>query len=215
MRREEPIPRCVWQTLWPASSGLAQSGRSPEATALLKRAQTGVVSGGRRWSQLGGATGTRPPMPRSGDWRQKRAGTQNGAGQSWPPARGEHGEKAVNRSISPEMRGNAIAARHAGRRRRSGGGGSRRRSTGRRRRARRNGGSKAGGIGSAFAIAKQGPGKAVGGAARVIPKKFFRGMLRSARLLRGDRTAGAVAVTTVQLAGVPACDGARVGTRAA
>ena len=40
-------------------------------------------------------------------------------------------------------------------------------------------------------------------------------MLRPAGLLRGNRTAGAVAVTAVLLAGVPACDGTGVGTRAA
>ena len=57
--------------------------------------------------------------------------------------------------------------------------------------------------------------EAVGEVARVIPKKFFRGMLRPAGLLRGDRTAGAVAAPAILLGGVPSCDGARVGARAA
>ncbi len=52
-------------------------------------------------------------------------------------------------------------------------------------------------------------------AARVITKKFFRRLLRPARLLRVFRALAAIAAATVLLAGVPACDGARLGTRAA
>jgi hypothetical protein len=57
--------------------------------------------------------------------------------------------------------------------------------------------------------------EAVPEAARVITKKFFRRLLRPARLLRMLRTLAAIAAATVLLAGVPACDGARLGTRAA
>jgi hypothetical protein len=52
-------------------------------------------------------------------------------------------------------------------------------------------------------------------AARVIPKKFFRRLLQPARLLRMLRAHAAIAAATVLLAGVPACDGVRLGTRAA
>ena len=52
-------------------------------------------------------------------------------------------------------------------------------------------------------------------AARVITKKFFRRLLRPARLLRMLRALAAIATATVLLAGVPACDGACLGTRAA
>jgi hypothetical protein len=52
-------------------------------------------------------------------------------------------------------------------------------------------------------------------AARVIPKKFFRSCLQPARMLRMLRALAAIATATVLLAGVPACDGARLGTRAA
>ena len=51
--------------------------------------------------------------------------------------------------------------------------------------------------------------------ARVIPKKFFRRLLRPARLLRMLRAFAAIATATVLLTSLPACDGARVGTRAA
>jgi hypothetical protein len=57
--------------------------------------------------------------------------------------------------------------------------------------------------------------EAVPEAARVIPKKFFRRLLQPARLLRGLRALAAIAAATVLLAGVPACDGARLGARAA
>ena len=57
--------------------------------------------------------------------------------------------------------------------------------------------------------------EAVGGVARVITKKFFRSLLRPAWLLRGVRAPAALAVATLLLARVPACDGARLGTRAA
>ena len=57
--------------------------------------------------------------------------------------------------------------------------------------------------------------EAVGDAARVITKKFFRRLLRPPRLLRGVRASAALAVATLLLARVPACDGARLGTRAA
>lgn len=56
---------------------------------------------------------------------------------------------------------------------------------------------------------------AVPEAARVIPKKFFRRLLQPARLLRMLCALAAIAAATVLLAGVPACDGARLGTRAA
>ena len=52
-------------------------------------------------------------------------------------------------------------------------------------------------------------------AARVITKKFFRRLLPPARLLRMLRALAAIPTATVLLAGVPACDGARLGTRAA
>jgi hypothetical protein len=51
--------------------------------------------------------------------------------------------------------------------------------------------------------------------ARVITKKFFRGLLQPARLLRMLRALAAIATATVLLTSVPACDGARLGTRAA
>ena len=57
--------------------------------------------------------------------------------------------------------------------------------------------------------------EAVPEAARVITKKFFRRLLQPARLLRMLRALAAIATATVLLAGVPACDGARLGTRAA
>ena len=57
--------------------------------------------------------------------------------------------------------------------------------------------------------------EAVPKAARVITKKFFRSLLRPAWLLRGVRAPAALAVATLLLARVPACDGARLGTRAA
>ena len=57
--------------------------------------------------------------------------------------------------------------------------------------------------------------EAVPEAARVIPKKFFRRLLRPARLLRMLCTLAAIAAATVLLAGVPACDGARLGARTA
>lgn len=53
-------------------------------------------------------------------------------------------------------------------------------------------------------------------AARVITTEFFfRSWLRPAGLLRGIRAAEAKPVATVLLAGVPACDGARLGAGAA
>jgi hypothetical protein len=52
-------------------------------------------------------------------------------------------------------------------------------------------------------------------AARVITKKFFRRLLRPAGLLRMLCALAAIAATTVLLVGVPACDGACLGTRAA
>ena len=58
-------------------------------------------------------------------------------------------------------------------------------------------------------------GEAVGDAARVITKKFFRRLLRPAWLLRGVHAPATLAVATLLLARVPACDGARLGTRAA
>jgi len=51
--------------------------------------------------------------------------------------------------------------------------------------------------------------------ARVITKKFFRRLLRPPRLLREIRAPAALAVAALLLARVPACDGARLGTRAA
>jgi hypothetical protein len=51
-------------------------------------------------------------------------------------------------------------------------------------------------------------------AARVITKKFFRWLLRPARLLPMLPAFAAIATATVLFAGVPACDGARLGTRA-
>ena len=57
--------------------------------------------------------------------------------------------------------------------------------------------------------------EAVPEAARVITKKFFRRLLQPARLLRMLRALAAIATATVLLVGVPACDGACLGTRAA
>src|ERR1035438_161318 len=57
------------------------------------------------------------------------------------------------------------------------------------------------------------PGDEAVGAARVITKKFFRRLLRPPRLLRGIRAPAALAVAALLLARVPACDGARLGTR--
>jgi len=57
--------------------------------------------------------------------------------------------------------------------------------------------------------------EAVPEAARVITKKFFRGLLRPARLLRMLCALASIAAATVLFAGMPACDGARLGTRAA
>ena len=57
--------------------------------------------------------------------------------------------------------------------------------------------------------------EAVGDAARVITKKFFRRLLRPPRLLRGIRAPAALAVAALLLARVPACDGTGLGTRAA
>jgi hypothetical protein len=62
---------------------------------------------------------------------------------------------------------------------------------------------------------KRPAGEAAGDAARVITKKFFRCLLRPAWLLCGVRAPAALAVATLLLARVPACDGARLGTRAA
>ena len=59
------------------------------------------------------------------------------------------------------------------------------------------------------------PEKEVIPAARVIPKKFIRRLLQPARLLRMLRALAAIATATVLLTGVPACHGARLGTRAA
>jgi hypothetical protein len=58
-------------------------------------------------------------------------------------------------------------------------------------------------------------GEAVPEAARVITKKFFRRLLRPAWLLRRVRAPAALAVAALLFARVPACDGARLGTRAA
>jgi len=52
-------------------------------------------------------------------------------------------------------------------------------------------------------------------AARVIPKKFFRGLLQPAWLLRMLSAFAAIATAAVLLACLPACDGARLGTRTA
>src|ERR1700758_5861375 len=51
--------------------------------------------------------------------------------------------------------------------------------------------------------------EAVDEAARVITKKFFRALLRPARLLRRIRTGTAKSPATLLLAGMPACTGAR------
>jgi hypothetical protein len=55
--------------------------------------------------------------------------------------------------------------------------------------------------------------EAVPEAARVIGRNFFRWLLRSARLLRVLPVRAALTAATVLFAGVPACDGARLGTR--
>src|SRR6202140_4018779 len=47
--------------------------------------------------------------------------------------------------------------------------------------------------------------EAVGEAARVITKNFFRGLLRPARLLREIHARAAKSLTTLLLTGVPAC----------
>jgi hypothetical protein len=57
--------------------------------------------------------------------------------------------------------------------------------------------------------------EAVGEAARVITKNFFRGMLRPARLLRDIRAPAAKSIATFLLTRLPACDGARRRTGAA
>ena len=57
--------------------------------------------------------------------------------------------------------------------------------------------------------------EAVPEAARVIPKKFFRGLLRPTWLLRMLPPFTAIATATVLLACLPACDGAGLGTRTA
>jgi len=57
--------------------------------------------------------------------------------------------------------------------------------------------------------------EAVDEAARVITKKFFRVLLRPARLLRKLRAGAAKSLATILLAGMPACAGARPGTGAA
>jgi hypothetical protein len=62
---------------------------------------------------------------------------------------------------------------------------------------------------------KQPEKEAIPEAARVITKKFFRRLLRPSRLLRVLRALAAIAAATVLFTGVPACDGARLGTRAA
>ena len=51
--------------------------------------------------------------------------------------------------------------------------------------------------------------------ARVIPKKFFRWLLRPARLLRMLHAPAAIAAATILLACLPTRDGARLGTRTA
>jgi hypothetical protein len=55
--------------------------------------------------------------------------------------------------------------------------------------------------------------EAVPEAARVISRNFFRWLLRPARLLRVLPALAALTTATVLFAGVPACDGARLGTR--
>jgi hypothetical protein len=55
--------------------------------------------------------------------------------------------------------------------------------------------------------------EAVPEAARVISKNFFRWLLRPARLLRVLPALAALTAATVLFAGVPARDGARLGTR--
>ena len=57
--------------------------------------------------------------------------------------------------------------------------------------------------------------EAIPEAARVIPKKFFWGLLRPAGLLRVLRALAAIAAAKILLACVPARDGTRLGTRAA
>jgi hypothetical protein len=57
--------------------------------------------------------------------------------------------------------------------------------------------------------------EAVGEAARVITQKFFRGLLRPARLLRGIRAPAAKSLATLLLSGVPAGAGAGPRTGAA
>jgi hypothetical protein len=58
--------------------------------------------------------------------------------------------------------------------------------------------------------------EAVPETARVITKKlFFRWLLRPSWLLRGFRALAAIPAATLLLAGLPARDGARLGTRAA
>jgi len=52
-------------------------------------------------------------------------------------------------------------------------------------------------------------------AERVIPKDFFRGLLRPARVLRVLPAVAALAAATVLLSCMPARDAARLGTRAA
>lgn len=52
-------------------------------------------------------------------------------------------------------------------------------------------------------------------AARVIPKKFFRGLLRPARLLRVLHAFAAIAAAALLFACLPACHGTGVGARAA
>jgi len=57
--------------------------------------------------------------------------------------------------------------------------------------------------------------EAVDESARVITKKFFRGVLRPARLLRKVRARTAKSLATLLFPGVPACAGACPGTGAA
>ena len=58
--------------------------------------------------------------------------------------------------------------------------------------------------------------EAVSEAARVItPEHFFRSLLRPAGLLRAVRGAAAESLAAFLFAGLPDCDGARPGTRAA
>jgi hypothetical protein len=54
--------------------------------------------------------------------------------------------------------------------------------------------------------------EAVAGAARVITKRFFRPLLRPARLLPGLRRSAAIATATILFAGLPAGHGTRLGT---